>query len=72
MAAAERSTFGFRLVSSCGETLGTVESSHPHFHAGETVVLNGIGYWVRSVIPVELVAEFVDAPVHGVLEVELI
>jgi hypothetical protein len=37
---------------------------------GRAVVLDGVGYWVRSVIPLERIAEFIDAPANGLLEVE--
>jgi hypothetical protein len=62
--------FTFRLVSPCGDTLGSIESAEPRFAPGDTVVLDGVGYWVRSVIPLERMAEFVDAPMNGLLEVE--
>jgi hypothetical protein len=57
-------------VSPCGDTLGSIESADPHYEPGDTVVLNGTGYWVRSVIPLERIAEFIDAPANGLLEVE--
>jgi hypothetical protein len=62
--------FGFRVVTACGDTVGTVESEDSDVQAGDTLVLDGIGYRVRSVITVERIAKFVDAPHHGVLEVE--
>jgi hypothetical protein len=70
MAAPGKSAFGFQLITPCGDALGTIESDDQQFQPGDTVVLDGIGYWVRSVIPVERVAEFIDAPPYGVLEVE--
>jgi hypothetical protein len=62
--------YTFRLVSSCGETLGSIMSVDPCFEPGDTVVLEGVGYWVRSVISLGRMAEFVDAPANGLLEVE--
>lgn len=61
--------FGFVLVTTCGDTLGTVESRECHYQAGDAVHLDGIGYRVTAVIPLERMAEFVDEPMNGVLEV---
>ena len=61
----------FRLVSAGGDTLGSLESAVPDWQAGDTVaVADDVQYRVRSVIPLERIAEFVDDPLHGVLEVE--
>jgi hypothetical protein len=70
MAATDGPPFGFRLVSGDGGTLGTIDSVDPNFQPGDLIVLDGVGYWVRSVIPMERIAEFIDAPAHGLLEVE--
>jgi hypothetical protein len=63
-------SFGFRLVSSNGDTLGTVETVDPDFQVGDTVVLDGVGYSVRLVIPIDRIAQFIEAPLHGVLQVD--
>ena len=70
MAATDIPWFGFRLVSGDGDALATVESVDPDFQPGDLIVLDGVGYWVRSVVPIERIAEFIDAPAHGLLEVE--
>jgi hypothetical protein len=70
MAATDTPLFGFRLVSPDGDTLGTVESAIPRWQTGDTVTTDGVRYRVRSAIPLEVIAEFVDDPLNGVLEVE--
>jgi hypothetical protein len=70
MAATDTPHFGFRLVSPDGDTLGTVESAVPRWQTGDTVTAGGVRYRVRSVIPIEVIAQFVDEPLNGVLEVE--
>jgi hypothetical protein len=62
--------FTFGLVSPCGDTLGSIETSDRNRQPGDTVVLDGAGYWVRSVIPLERIAEFMDEPTNGLLKVE--
>jgi hypothetical protein len=70
VAPANSTIFSFHLVTSCGDTLGSIQSADPHFRPGDTVVLDDTGYWVRSVIPLERIAEYIDAPANGLLEVE--
>ena len=60
----------FRLVSSEGETLGSLESA-VDWQPGDTVTAaDDVHYRVRSVIPLGRIAEFLDEPLNGVLEVE--
>ena len=70
MAATDIPRFGFRLVSSDGDTVGTVDSAVSRWQAGDIVIVDGDHYQVRSVIQLERMAEFVDEPLYGVLEVE--
>ena len=61
----------FRLVSAEGDTLGSLELAVPDRQPGDTVTAaDDVQYRVRSVIPLERIAEFVDEPLYGVLEVE--
>jgi hypothetical protein len=60
----------FRLVSACGDTLGSIESSEQHWQPGDELHANGLGYRVTAVISLERLAEFVDEPGNGLLEVE--
>ena len=60
----------FRLVSPEGDTLGSVESA-VDWQPGDTVTATDhVQYRVRSVIPLERIAQFVDEPLNAVLEVE--
>ena len=63
--------YRFELVSRDGEILGSFETSEQRWQAGDTVIAHG-NQWFRVVwvIPVERMAEFVDEPAGGVLEVE--
>jgi hypothetical protein len=63
--------YRFELVSRDGEILGSFETSEQRWQAGDTVIAQG-NQWFRVVwvIPVERMAEFVDEPAGGVLEVE--
>lgn len=70
MAASDNFGARFRLVTSDGDPIGTVEAARSHFQAGGTVVLDGVVYRIRSVVPIERLAEFIDAPHNGLLEVE--
>jgi hypothetical protein len=54
-----------------GEVFESFESAVPNWDVGDPVILAGNRHFrVRATIPVERVAEFVDGPVCGVLEVE--
>jgi hypothetical protein len=61
--------FTFRLVP-CGDTLGSIETFGQTWEPGDELHTNGLGYRVTAVISLERMAEFVDGPVYGVLEVE--
>ena len=63
--------FNFELVSSDGDNLGGFETAVPNWETGDTVIAAGnVHYRVVSVIPLDRIAEFVDEPLNGVLEVE--
>lgn len=63
--------FRFELVSRDGEVFGSFETSEQRWQAGDTVIAHGNRrYRVVSVIPAERLAEFVDEPVGGMLQVE--
>jgi len=60
----------FVLVSD-GEILESFETAQASWRTGDEVIAHGNRrYRVVSVIPVERLAEFVDEPIGGVLEVE--
>ena len=61
----------FRLVSGEGNTLGSLESAVSDCQPGDIVTAaDDVQYRVQSVIPLERIAQFVDEPLSGVLEVE--
>ena len=63
--------FKFAVVSRDGDIFETFEASRPDWGVGDQVILAGNRpFRVTATIPVERMAEFVDAPVYGVLEVE--
>ncbi|MGZ4339143.1 MAG: hypothetical protein ACXVQ3_03710 [Gaiellaceae bacterium] len=63
--------YRFELVSSGGDILGSLETSEQRWQTGDTVIAHGNQrFRVVSVIPVERLAEFIDEPVGGALEVE--
>jgi hypothetical protein len=63
--------FKFELVSSDGDTVGSIETNEGNWQPGDAVYAHGgRRYRVTAVIPLERVAEFVDEPLYGVLEVE--
>jgi hypothetical protein len=64
-------TYRVELVSRDGEILGSFQTSEQRWQAGDEVIAHGTQrFRVVSVIPVERMAEFVDEPEGGVLEVE--
>ena len=63
--------FKYELKFGDGDDAGTFESSRYDWQAGDELRAAGnIRYRVTAVIPHELVAEFVDSPLTGLLEVE--
>jgi hypothetical protein len=63
--------YRFELVSRDGEILGSFQASEQRRQTGDIVIAHGNQrFRVVSVIPVERMAEFVDEPAGGVLEVE--
>ena len=63
--------FKFELVSSGGDSLGSVETTELNWRAGDTLIAHGnVHYRIVSVIPLARIAEYVDDPLNGVLEVE--
>lgn len=63
--------FKFELKTVDGDDAGSFETAVPNWQTGDTLIAGGnIEYRVVSVIPPELVAEFVDGAAVGVIEVE--
>ena len=63
--------FKFAVVSRDGDVFETFESAVPNWDIGDTVILDpNHRYRVTATLPVERMAEFVDEPLYGVLEVE--
>ncbi len=63
--------YKFELVSSDGDSLGSIESSDLNLEPGDELLSSwNLLYRIVSVIPLERIAEFVDEPVNRVLEVE--
>jgi hypothetical protein len=63
--------FKFELVSTDGDSVGSIETNEGNWQAGDTVYAHGgRRYRVTAVIPIERIAEFVEEPLNGVLEVE--
>ena len=64
--------YKFQLVSPDGDNLGSIETSDLSLEPGDELLSSwNLPYRIVSVIPLERIAEFVDEPVNGVLEVEL-
>ena len=63
--------FKFELVSSDGDSFGSIETTELNWQAGDTLIAHGnTHYRIVSVIPLVRIAEYVDDPLNGVLEVE--
>jgi hypothetical protein len=63
--------FRYELRFPDGDDAGTLETTETRWQVGDTVIAHGNRrYRVTAVIPLELVEEFVDRPLAGVLEVE--
>ena len=63
--------FRFAVTSPDGDIFETFEASRPDWGVGDQVILDGNRHFrVTATIPVERIAEIVDEPVNGVLEVE--
>ena len=64
--------FKFELKTVDGDDAGPFEIAVPNWQTGDTLIAAGnVRYRVVSVIPAELVAEFIDDGPHiGVIEVE--
>ena len=61
--------FGLRLAD--GDDAGSFETSEANWQVGDTLIAHGNKrFRVTAVVPVERIAEFVDEPLNGVLEVE--
>jgi hypothetical protein len=63
--------FRFELVSPDGDSVGSIETNEGNWQPGDIVYAHG-GRRLRvtAVVPLERIAEFVDDPENGVLEVE--
>jgi hypothetical protein len=63
--------FRFELVSPAGASVGSFETAVPDWNTGDIVFISPQEqYRVISVVPLTQIAEFVDDPISGVLEVE--
>jgi hypothetical protein len=63
--------FKFELKTVDGDDAGPFETAVPNWQTGDTLIAAGnVRYRVVSVIPADLVAEFVDGPDVGIVEVE--
>ena len=63
--------FRFELRFPDGDDADTLETAVPNWQVGDTLIAHGNRRCrVTAVIPLELVEEFVDRPLAGVLEVE--
>jgi hypothetical protein len=63
--------FKFELKTVDGGDAGSFETAVPNWQTGDMLIAAGnIRYRVVSVIPAEKVAEFVDGPDVGIIEVE--
>jgi hypothetical protein len=63
--------FKYELKTTEGDDAGAFESSRCDWQAGDELIASGNRHMrVTAVIPQELVAEFVDRPLAGILEVE--
>ena len=63
--------FTFAVTNRDGDIFETFESAVPNWNVGDTVRLDGNRpFRVTAKTPLERIAEFVDEPLNGVLEVE--
>lgn len=63
--------FKYELRNKDGDDAGAVESGRCDWQAGDELIASGNRHMrVTAVIPQDLVAEFVDRPLAGILEVE--
>lgn len=63
--------FKYELKTADGDEAGSFESTRCDWQAGDELIAAGnVRYRVTAVVPQELVAEFVDRPLAGILEVE--
>jgi hypothetical protein len=64
--------FKFELKTVDGDDAGPFETAVPNWQTGDTLIAAGnVRYPVVSVIPAELVAEFIDGvELDGIIEVE--
>jgi hypothetical protein len=64
-------SYRFELRLADGDDAGSLKTNEGNWQVGDTLIAYGnVHYRVTAVVPVERVAEFVDAPTNGVLEVE--
>jgi hypothetical protein len=64
-------SYRFELRLADGDDAGSLETNEGNWQPGDIVIAHGNRHLrVTAVVPVERVAEFVDAPTNGVLEVE--
>jgi hypothetical protein len=62
--------YNYQLRLADGEDVGTIGTNRAH-EAGNTVIAHGNRrYRVTAVVPIEHVADFIDGPTRGILEVQ--
>jgi hypothetical protein len=63
--------FKFELKTVDGDDAGSFETAAPNWQTGDTLIASGNArFRVVSAVPAEKVAEFVDGPCVGIIEVE--
>ena len=64
-------SYTFTLKLADGDDAGSVETSEANWQVGDTLTAHANRRFpVTAVVPVDRIAEFVDGPEYGVLEVE--
>ena len=64
-------SYPFELRLADGDDAGSLETVEANWQPGDTIIAHGNKHSrITAVVPVERVAEFVDEPLYGVLEVE--
>jgi hypothetical protein len=62
--------YSYELRLADGDDAGTI-AVNENFQVGDVVIAHGNRrYRVTAAVPIELVAEFIDGPTRGILEVE--
>jgi hypothetical protein len=63
--------FQYELKTADGDDAGTFESERCDWQPGDELIGHGNARWgITAVVPLEQIAEFIDRPLAGILEVE--